>query len=58
MKLLTDEQLCACSINELIFMLDWAKKDRLKAAQKNQWLKHEKIGEYIHKIEFLITPKK
>lgn len=57
MKLLTDEQLCEASISELKFEFIWAQSDKLQSAKKNQWQRHQELGEYLHKIEQLITEK-
>jgi hypothetical protein len=57
MKLLTDEQLFDARLNELKFEFIWAQTEKLKAAKKNQWQRHKQLGEYLHKIEQLITEK-
>lgn len=57
MKLLSDEQLCYASYFELIGLMMQAKKERVNSAKKYQWQRHQEIGEYLHKIEQLITEK-
>lgn len=57
MKLLTDEQLCEASLNKLKSELSWAERMRKYTSYLNMWQRHQELGEYLHKIEQLITEK-
>lgn len=57
MKLLTDEQLCEASLTELKSQLVYVKALRRGSAYLNRWKSHQELGEYLHKIEQLITEK-
>lgn len=57
MKLLTDEQLCDSKDFVLHGLMMEAKLERVKAANKYQWQRHQELGEYLHKIEQLINQK-
>lgn len=54
MKLLTEEQLCELPFTQLTVIRHSVKINRVQAARKNQWKRHQELGEYIHKIEQLI----
>lgn len=57
MKLLTDEQLCELSLNNLRSERVYTTTQRITTANRNQWQRHQELGEYLHKIEQLITEK-
>lgn len=57
MKLLTDEQLCELPFTKLTVIRHSAKIKKVQAARKNQWKRHQELGEYLHKIEQLISEK-
>lgn len=54
MKQLTDEQLCEASDFVLHGLMMEAKREILKAKRKNQWQRHQELGEYLHKIDQII----